>query len=152
MAGRVFDALARGGVEAMLPFVHKQFVMVTPPELASEPGTYNGHDGIRRWFDSFYEAMEEVRLEPDRVETAGEQVAVSFQIVARGRSTGLEMVQQAVALFRAGGRAPGRMRFFVTWDEAVEAAGSPPESSPHRRGGPPKRAPLSCACGLPPTS
>jgi ketosteroid isomerase-like protein len=99
--------------------------MVTPPELASEPGTYNGHDGIRRWFDSFYEAMEEVRLEPNRMETAGDQVVVSYRIVARGRSTGLEMVQEAVMLCTVREGLLGRMEFFATWAEAVQAAGAP---------------------------
>ncbi len=59
-----FAALAEGGVEAMLPFVHEDFEMVTPPELASEPDTYRGPAGVKRWFDSFYEAMDEVRIEP----------------------------------------------------------------------------------------
>ena len=36
--------------------------MTTPANLAAEPDTYRGHEGIRRYFDSFYDVMDEVRF------------------------------------------------------------------------------------------
>ena len=119
---RAFDALAGGGVEAMLPFVHERFEMVTPPELAAEPDTYSGHDGVRRWFDTFYEAMDEVRIEPQEIEPLGDQVALAFRMVARGRSTGLEVVQSAAALCTVADELISGLEFFATWQEALEAA------------------------------
>ena len=83
-----FQALDEGGVEAMLPYVREDFEMVTPPELASEPDTYLGRDGVRRWFDSFYEAMEEIRIEPEELRSYGpELVGIAFRMVARGRTS-----------------------------------------------------------------
>ena len=58
---RGFEAFNEKGVEGIIPFIDPEFVAVTPPDLASEPDTYRGHDGIRRWFDSFYEVMDEIR-------------------------------------------------------------------------------------------
>ena len=55
---RAYAALAEEGVEAMLAFTDPQFEMTTPSSLASEPDTYRGHDGVRRWFDSFNDALE----------------------------------------------------------------------------------------------
>lgn len=124
LAERVFDALSRGGVDGVLPFVHEEFVMVTPPELASEPGAYTGHDGIRRWFESFYEAMDEVRLEPKRIEPHERGIVVWFRMIARGRTTGLELVQEAVALCTVRDGLLAQMQFFLSWEEAVGAAES----------------------------
>ncbi len=106
----------------MLPYVHERFEMVTPPELASEPGAYHGHDGLRRWFSSFYEAMEEIRIEPRRIEPVGDHVLVAFRMIARGRSSGLEMVQEAVGLTALEDGLLVEIQFFTTWDEATAAA------------------------------
>lgn len=118
-----FEAQAEGGVEAMLPFVHDDFEMTTPPALASEPGTYRGHDGIRRWFSSFYEAVDDVRIEADEVEARGDSVAIAFRMTVRGRTTGLEAVQQAAGLCTVRDGKVHTLEFFADWSEALEAAG-----------------------------
>jgi ketosteroid isomerase-like protein len=113
-----FRALDEGGVEAMLPYVHPDFEMVTPPELASEPDTYRGPAGVQRWFDSFYEAMDEVRIEPREVRSyPGDIVGIGFRMVARGRTTSLELVQEACARCEVRGDTILRITFFATWEE-----------------------------------
>jgi ketosteroid isomerase-like protein len=119
---RAFAALAAGGVDGILPHVHERFGMVTPPGLAAEPDTYSGHQGVRRWFDTFYEAMDEVRIEPSALEAVGERVMVEFRMVARGRTTGLEAVQQAVALATVTESKVSGLEFFATREEALAAA------------------------------
>ena len=117
-----FDALARGGVDAMLETVHPDFEMHTPPDFAAEPGTYSGHDGVRRWFDEFYEVMERVDLVAHEIEPAGEQVVVSLEIQTRGRLTGLELSQPVALLCTLRDDKLVRMEFFRTREEALEAA------------------------------
>jgi ketosteroid isomerase-like protein len=119
---RAFEALAEGGVEAMLPYVDDDFEMYTPPDLAAEPDTYRGHDGVRRWFDTFYEAMDEIRIEPQEIMPVGERVAMSFRMTARGRTTGLEMVQEAAAISTVVESKVTRLEFFPTLDDARAAA------------------------------
>jgi ketosteroid isomerase-like protein len=116
---RAFDALDDGGVEAMLPYIHDDFEMTTPSDLASEPDTYRGHDGVRRWFDSFYEAMDEVRLEIHELQPNGEQVAVRAEIVARGRTTSLEMRQAANTRCSVVDGRIKILEFFASWEDAV---------------------------------
>ncbi|MBN1527593.1 MAG: nuclear transport factor 2 family protein [Thermoleophilaceae bacterium] len=116
-----FRALAEGGVEAMLPYVHEEFVMITPPELASEPDTYRGPAGVQRWFDSFYEAMDEVRIEPHELRTYGDDlVGIAFRMVARGRTTSLELIQEACARCEVLEGEIRRITFFATWEELEE--------------------------------
>jgi ketosteroid isomerase-like protein len=119
-----FEALRDRGVDGMLEHVHEEFEMATPAGLASEPDTYRGHAGARRWFDEFYEAMDRVELEVDRLEPLGERVIGALRIVTRGRSSGLEGSQAAATLVTVEDGKVARLEFFPSWDEAVESAGA----------------------------
>jgi ketosteroid isomerase-like protein len=116
-----FDALSRDGVDAMLLHVHPDFEMSTPSQLASEPDTYRGPEGVRRWFDEFYEAMDEVRLEIHEMVPVDHRVAVALRIVARGRNTSLETSQEAQAVCSVEGGKLSRIDFAATWEDALAA-------------------------------
>ena len=116
-----FEAFNEGGVEALLPFVHPDFEVTTPPELASEPDTYRGHEGVRRYFESFYEAMEEIRWDPRSFREVGERVVVEFTLRARGKTTGLDVAQEAVMVWSLrDGKAIG-LQLYPTLDEALSS-------------------------------
>jgi uncharacterized protein len=120
---RGYEALARGGFEEWLPLFDPDFEMTTPAALASEPGTYRGPDGVRRWFDEFHEAMDEVRLEPLEFREVGEWVVVPFTIIARGRSTGIEVRQRAVQAWQLRDGKAVRLELFAELQEALAAIG-----------------------------
>jgi ketosteroid isomerase-like protein len=118
-----FDAFNEHGVDGILPMIHPDFEATTPPELASEPDTFRGPDGIRRWFDSFDEVMEEIRWDSHRFHEVGDRVVVEFTLRARGKTTGLDFGQDAVMLWELrDGKATG-LQLFPTLDEALAAAG-----------------------------
>jgi ketosteroid isomerase-like protein len=117
-----FEAFNDYGVDGILPFVHPDFEATTPPELASEPDTYRGHDGVRRWFDSFYEVMDGIRWDAHRFHEVGDRVVVEFTLRARGKTTGLDFGQDAVMVWELrDGNAIG-LQLFPTLDEAMAAA------------------------------
>ena len=119
----IFARLGEDGVDAVAENLHPDFEFATPPQLASEPGTYRGLEGIRRWFDSFYEAMDMVRLQPDQIVDAGPgKVVVEFRILTRGRSTGLELSQEAAMLIRLVDGKAWRFEIVATKDEAQALA------------------------------
>ena len=101
---RALRAYNEDGVEAMLPFIHPEFEMTTTAEVAAEPDTYRGHDGVRRYFGSFLEIMDEVRVEPTEIEARGDGGLVRFNLVARGKATGIEAVQKGFGDLRPRGR------------------------------------------------
>jgi ketosteroid isomerase-like protein len=119
-----FEALERGGVEAFLEFIDPEFETTTPPELTVEPATYRGREGLRRYFESFYEIMEEVRFEPEEFIDAGEQVVIPARLVARGRDTGIEAVQQLVMVWTIRNGKGLRVETYATREEALAAAES----------------------------
>src|SRR6186713_657257 len=122
-ARRGFEALDRGGVETFLEFIDPQFEMTTPADMTVEPATYKGHDGMRRYFESFYEIMDEVRFEPQEFIDAGDRVIVPARLVARGRDTGIEAVQQLTMVWTLReGKAIG-CETYATKGEALEAVG-----------------------------
>ena len=110
-------------MDGILPYIHPEFEATTPPNLASEPDTYRGHDGIRRWFDSFYEVMEDIRWDAHGFERqVGEKVIVQFTLRARGKTTGLDFGQEAVMVWTLRDGRATRVELFETVDEAVAAA------------------------------
>jgi uncharacterized protein len=111
-----------GDPERILPFLDPDFVATTPSELASEPDTYRGHDGIRRYFESFEEVMEDIRWDLHDFHEAGDRVLVEFTLRARGKTTGLDFGQPAVMLWELRDGRAIRLDLFSTLDEARAAA------------------------------
>ena len=118
-----FQALAEQGVDGLLPFIHADFEVTTPPGLAAEPDTYRGPEGIRRYFDSFYEAMDRVEFEAHEFIEVAEAVVVPMTLRARGRTTGIETEQRVVQIWELEDGKAIRVRVFATLDEAMAAAG-----------------------------
>jgi ketosteroid isomerase-like protein len=119
---RGFDAFNEGGVEGIVPFIHSEFEATTPPSLASEPDTYRGPDGIRRWFDSFDEVMDQIRWDAHSFQAVGDKVVVEFTLRARGKTTGLDFGQDAVMIWSLRDGKAVRVDLFETLDEALAAA------------------------------
>jgi ketosteroid isomerase-like protein len=120
---RGFEGFNERGVDGIIPFVHPEFEATTPPNLASEPDTYRGHDGLRRWFDSFYEVMDDIRWDAHGFQQVGDRVVVEFTLRARGKTTGLDFGQDAVMVWSLRGGKATRVELFATLDEALAAAG-----------------------------
>jgi ketosteroid isomerase-like protein len=119
---RGFEAMSRG-LEEALPLIDPEFEMVTTAQYAAEPDTYRGRDGVRRWFAGFDGVMDRVRVEPRRLEDAGNgRVIAEFTLTARGLSSGIEAGQDALALVTLRGEKLLRIEFFPTLEDARAAA------------------------------
>ena len=134
---RGFELLRDQGLEAMLEFVDPEFEVTTPPELTVEPATYRGHDGLRRYFESFYEVMEEIRYEPEDFIAAGDQVVVPVRLVARGRGTGIEADQHVVMVCTLRDGRILRIDLYPTREEAFAATSRPVSGASAPRTPPP---------------
>jgi ketosteroid isomerase-like protein len=119
---RAVEGFNQRGVEGILPFIHEEFEATTPPSLASEPDTYRGHDGVRRWFDSFYEVMDEIRWDAHEFRPVGDRVVIDFTLRARGKTTGLDFGQNAVMIWSFRDGKAIRIELFESMEEALAAA------------------------------
>lgn len=86
--------------------------------------TYEGHEGIRRFYETWFGMFAEVSFELERVEAVGD----SILSVAIQRGTGISsrtpVEWRNAYLMTLRGSKGVRARFFSDPDEAVRAAGS----------------------------
>ena len=119
---RGFEAFNREGIEGIIPLIHPEFEATTPPDLASEPDTYRGPDGVRRWFQSFDEVMDQIRWDARGFRQVGDRVVVEFTLRARGKTTGLDFGQDAVMVWELRDGKAVRLDLYPTLDQALAAA------------------------------
>jgi ketosteroid isomerase-like protein len=120
-----YAALAEQGVEAVLAFTDPDVEATTPPSLSSEPDTYRGHEGIRRYFGSFGDAMEGVYFEGQAFTSVGDKVLVDTKMHARGRTTGIEAEQRAFLVLTLREGLVTSVETFAEQGQALEAATAP---------------------------
>ncbi len=118
-----FEAFNSGAIEPILAFAHPDFEAIVPPELSAEPDTYRGHEGIRRYFQSFQDVMDEIRFEPERFWDAGTSVVADVRITAKGRQTAIPVVQRIAQVWRIRDGRALSVRSYVSLAEALEAVG-----------------------------
>jgi ketosteroid isomerase-like protein len=103
--------------------LHPDFEAEIPAEVSAEPDCYRGEDGIRRYMDSFSDAMEDVHFEGERLWDAGGSVVVALRLTARGRQTGIFVEQRTAGVWTVRDGAVIRIRAYATRSEALKAAG-----------------------------
>ena len=120
---RTFDAFATGGVEACLPGFSPEVVIYPFPEWPQQT-EYRGHGGVRavlaEWMDNFDDFEFHVR----EVREVGDSVLLFGETAGRIKGSGVPIRHPFGAVFssfRDGQIGEGRN--FLTWDEALEAAG-----------------------------
>jgi ketosteroid isomerase-like protein len=124
---QAFEAYNREGPEAIMPFIHPDFETAVPGELSVEPDTYRGREGLRRYFQSFYDVMDEVRFEPEELIDTGDRVVVCVRLSTRARSTGLTAEQRVTQVWTLRDGLAVRADAFLTREEALQAVGLPAE-------------------------
>ena len=122
---KMMDTLNDEGVEAALQWVAEDFHGVVPPELSAEPDTYDGHDGLRHYFDSFKEIVGDLRFDAEElVDVAPGVVAARGLITGRGRESGIPVEMRVPGLYRIrDGKVTG-IEAYPTWEDAMAAATS----------------------------
>ena len=115
--------LSAEGYEATMRHIHPDFEMETLPGLAAEPQLYRGRDGLRRWWESFYEVMDEIELRIVELRDAGPgTVAAALDLLARGQTSGLGVSQRTFALVRVRDGMLVSFEFHESLDAALAAA------------------------------
>jgi ketosteroid isomerase-like protein len=126
---RGFETMRRDGWQTLFSLIDPEFELTTPPDLAMEPDTYRGEAGLRRYFESFEDAMEDIQIVPEgEFLGADDKVFVPFRLSARGRETGIEATQHAFQVWTMRAGKGLRVEIFASRERALEAAGLPPDA------------------------
>jgi len=118
-----FEAFNSGDMGRILAFAHPDFEAVVPPELSAEPDTYRGHDGIRRYFQSFQDAMDEIRFHPERFWDVGQSVVAVVRLTAKGKQTAIPVEQRISQVWTIRDGKATRVRTYASLSGALEAVG-----------------------------
>ena len=120
---RGLEALSSGDIDRILEFVDPDFEGQVPPELSTEPDTYRGHAGMRRYFQSFWDDMEDIRFQADRMWEAGDSVVVDTRMTARGKQTAIPVEQRFGQIWTLRDGRAIAVENFASVGDALEAAG-----------------------------
>jgi ketosteroid isomerase-like protein len=110
-------------IELILSLTQPEFELDVPPELSAEPDVYRGRDGMRRYWESFQDAMDEIRIEPEQLRDAGEAVVVAMRITAKGRRTAIAVEQRTVGVWTLRDGQVTRIQAYASLSDAFQAAG-----------------------------
>jgi ketosteroid isomerase-like protein len=120
---QVFKAFNSEDIDRILSVMHPDLVIEIPAEVSAEPDTYRGPDGIRRYFDSFREAMDEIRFEPERLWEAGDSVVVALRVTAKGKQTAIAVEQRTTGVWTIRDGRVLAVRVYPSQAQALAAAG-----------------------------
>jgi uncharacterized protein len=120
---RGLEAFNSGDIDRILSFTGPDLEIEVPPGLSAEPDTYRGHAGVRRYFQSFDEAMDEVHFQAERFWDAADAVVVDARVTARGKQTAILVEQRAAQLWTIRGGRVIRIRAYASLSEALETIG-----------------------------
>ena len=120
---RGFEAFNSGDIDRILSFTGDDFEIQVPPGLSAEPDTYRGRAGVRRYFQSFDDAMDQVHFQAERFWGAAEAVVVDARVTARGKQTAIPVEQRAAQLWTIRGGRVIRIRAYASLSEALETVG-----------------------------
>jgi ketosteroid isomerase-like protein len=122
LVSAAYAAFNRGG-ESFLEYLDPEVEWIPAAQFVQGP--VKGIDELRRLLDTFREAFEEIRWEPQRVLRASEpgEVLVLIETVTRGRGSGAEIRVSVAHLVRV---RDGRLvwgKVYPDADEGLRAAG-----------------------------
>jgi ketosteroid isomerase-like protein len=120
---RAYEAFNSGDMVRILAFAHPDIEVVVPAELSAEPDTYRGHDGIRRYFHTFQDAMDDISFQPERFWDAGESVVAVVRLTAKGKRTAIPVEQRIAQVWTIRDGKGLQARTYVSLSEALEAVG-----------------------------
>jgi ketosteroid isomerase-like protein len=119
----MLEAYSRGGSEAVLEFIHPDFHGEVPPEVSAEPDSYDGHEGVRRYFALFSEVIDDLEFEPYEFIEAGDRVLVVSRLSGRGKGSGIPVEMEAYTVGEVRGDKLAAMWAYGSRDAALEALG-----------------------------
>jgi len=119
----VLEAFNGEDMARTLALIGSDFEGEVPPSFSAEPDTYRGHEGVRRYFESFHDAMSDIHFHPERFWDAGESVVVEVRLTAKGRTSAIPVEQRIVQVWSVRGGKARAARSYESVSDAIAAAG-----------------------------
>ena len=119
---RIYALLNQGEVEGVIGLCDKDFLM-DMSQWVFNPDTYQGPDGIRRFYEGVREAWASYRWDVEETRTINDLVIAMLYCEGHGHGGGPPADWRVAWVWRFGGGRPVAVRFYRDRDEALKAAG-----------------------------
>ena len=121
---RYVEAFNRADVEACVELSHPQTEADVSRATGPYAGVYRGAEAVRGLLESYFEAWEALRWEPNSFAQPTEGcVVMPFHASGRGKGSEIEVDAHAATIWTVRGGKISRIQLFPTEREALEAAG-----------------------------
>jgi ketosteroid isomerase-like protein len=120
---RSLDAFSRGDLEGVRETLAPGFEMHPSGRFMDTQRVYRGREGWNDFWGDFRAAWEDVSVNIERIEAIDDRVLTLGEISGKGRESGVEVETEAAWLYAVADGLIVQLRTFVTWAEALEAAG-----------------------------
>jgi ketosteroid isomerase-like protein len=118
-----YEAWNRGDLEWLLDHITRDFEWRTAQLFPDTEAVYRGHEGFRRFWNTFREPWETLLIEVERLEPIGDdRVLALLRFHGRGRD-GIEVTLEYANLLTIEKGTASLNIGFADWQQALEAAG-----------------------------
>jgi ketosteroid isomerase-like protein len=122
IATRAIDAFNGSDIDGFASLTTPDFEW-SPSMVAIEGETYQGREGIERYFGSLANAWERFHILRDGFRDVGEIVVMLGRLEGRGKGSGVPVESSLGMVFDFRGGAISRIRGYLDHAEALRAAG-----------------------------
>ena len=121
---RTIDLFNRREIDRALETAHEDFEMDWSNSIGPLKGVYRGHEGVVKLWESFLEAWDEIRWDPQEIIELDEtRLIVVNHVRMRGRGSGVEVEATGVQIWTITDGKGRSMKLYQSKREALEAAG-----------------------------
>ncbi len=121
---RGLDLVNRGDIEGALELLGDDFEMDWSNSIGPAKGTYRGREQIRGFWNSFVDAFDSLRWDPEEfIKVDESRVIVVNHVRMRGRGSGVKVEGLGAQLWTFRDGKPQSFKLYQTKAEALEAVG-----------------------------
>ena len=114
-----FAALKGGDLDDLVAFFDPEVVIEAVD--GPDPGTYHGHDGVRRWFNETYGPWAAIHVEAEDIKESGQWTIAVVRTSLRGEGSGVELELTAALLHQFRDGKIVRDHIYLDHDEGLKA-------------------------------
>lgn len=120
---QLLEAFNSEDIDRVLALAHEDLEIEISPDVSAEPDIYLGHDGMRRYFQSFRDAMVDIHFEAERIWEIGATVVVALLLTATGRQTAIVVEQRSAGVWTFNDGKLIGIHAYGSPADALQAAG-----------------------------
>ena len=119
---RAFEAWNQGGAQSAKRFWADDYEFHDPPNFP-DPRVVRGRDAVAAYLKDQTSVIGDLKVTIVDVRARDETVVVRIEATAHGAESGVDVPVEATQVFEVAAGRLQRGRIFMTWEEALEAAG-----------------------------